>query len=321
MVSPAICPERLLVCPWIPVDIGGSRFLCKSWFGQKQYQVLLMDSRCLWEEHMEADAIQTRAQELNRRLRAPIEAFFSHLVAVVTPCLTESGRSQGEEAQVTLQQQWDGHMTLRLKSELAGLPFYWEFHCSPAPVTTACDQLVHPLLAMSSALQRQVEHLGKLLQKKDAEIQDYRENGAMLSRERLQTEPFEEETFRDSFMAKTLPLLLNQHQNSLNFDSALQRLYSDVVSEQSALKRKRQPSEEEHSREDGQEPSLALGDGSTSGKPGQKETEQSENTKTQTLEAKKTRLPTMQQSVPSSSLGAAERPAAKPKKKKVGLFR
>lgn len=75
-------------------------------------------------------------QELNRRLRAPIEAFFSHLVAVVTPCLTESGRSQGEEAQVTLQQQWDGHMTLRLKSELAGLPFYWEFHCSPAPVTT-----------------------------------------------------------------------------------------------------------------------------------------------------------------------------------------
>lgn len=45
-----------------------------------------------------------------------------------------------------------------------------------------CIQLVRPLLTMSHLLQKQVEQLGGLLVRKDAEIQDYRENGATLSR-------------------------------------------------------------------------------------------------------------------------------------------
>lgn len=101
-----------------------------------------------------------------------------------------------------------------------------------------CTQLVRPLLAMSHLLQRQAEQLGALLVHKDAEIQDYKENGATLSRgtrthththlpcrhldthtvavfrdvssfgclclntERLQTDVFEEQTYREEFMAK-----------------------------------------------------------------------------------------------------------------------
>lgn len=45
-----------------------------------------------------------------------------------------------------------------------------------------CAQLVRPLLTMSHLLQRQVEQLSALLAHKDAEIQDYKENGATLSR-------------------------------------------------------------------------------------------------------------------------------------------
>lgn len=46
----------------------------------------------------------------------------------------------------------------------------------------ACAQLVRPLLAMSHLLQRQAMQLEDLLVRKDAEIQDYKENGASLSR-------------------------------------------------------------------------------------------------------------------------------------------
>lgn len=45
-----------------------------------------------------------------------------------------------------------------------------------------CVQLVRPLLGMSRLLQLQVDQLGRLLVRKDAEIQDYKENGATLSR-------------------------------------------------------------------------------------------------------------------------------------------
>ncbi|XP_034408072.1 non-homologous end-joining factor 1 isoform X2 [Cyclopterus lumpus] len=196
--------DVLLQLPWLPVSIGGCQLLAKSWFGETAYHLLLTDVNCVWEERMDSVAIQRRAQELNRRLRAKVEAFFSHLREVAQPCLTGSGgQADGGEAQVSLTRQEDGNIGIKLKSELVGLPFYWEFHCTPAPVTVVCAQLVRPLLAMSHLLQQQVEQQGGLLGRKDAEIQDYRENGAVLSRERLQTDVFEEKTYREDFMSKS----------------------------------------------------------------------------------------------------------------------
>lgn len=54
--------------------------------------------------------------------------------------------------------------------------------CANLLVNQVCRQLVCPLLAVSRVLQRQVEDLAALLARKDAEIQDYQENGAVLSR-------------------------------------------------------------------------------------------------------------------------------------------
>lgn len=81
-------------------------------------------------------------QELNRRLRAPVKAFFTHLCEVVKPCLAGFGSQTENEVQISLTRQEDGSINMRLKSELAGLPFYWEFHCTPAPVA-----LVRPYLS------------------------------------------------------------------------------------------------------------------------------------------------------------------------------
>ncbi|KAJ0009605.1 hypothetical protein NQD34_001307 [Periophthalmus magnuspinnatus] len=321
-MASSVGPSSLLRSrPWIPVDIGDSRFLCKSWFGRMQYHVFLLDGECLWEDQMEAEGIQTRAQELNRRLRASTESFFSHLVSVVIPFLTGSRHGHGTGSgpdHVTLHRA-ENHMTLRLKSELAGLPFYWEFHCCPAPVSAVCGQLVRPLLVMGGALQRQVDILFKLLQRKDAEIQDYRENGAQLTRERLQTEPFQEEVFRQDFMTKVLPLLLDQD-SSLNFSSDLSDLFSCIVSQLNPTKRKRQNSgqeEEEGEKGDGplveeeEKTGQMKEDGNAGIEPSQNETQ---------TPVKKTALPIMQQAA-ASPLRATERPAPKPKKKKVGLFR
>ncbi|XP_034035319.1 non-homologous end-joining factor 1 isoform X3 [Thalassophryne amazonica] len=199
--------QDLLEHPWVTVSISGCQVLSKSWFGETAYHVLLSDLHCVWEERMEAAAIQTRAQELNRRLRAPVEAFFSHLCEVVRPCLMGGVEQVSGATQVSLTQQDDGNIRLRLKSELAGLPFYWEFRCTTAPTTVACAHLVRPLLVMSRLLQREVEQLGALLVKKDAEIQDFQENGATLSRERLQTDPYDDQTFKEDFMLKVCVLV------------------------------------------------------------------------------------------------------------------
>lgn len=312
--------DVLLRRPWLPVSIGGCHLLAKSWFGEAAYGVLLTDMQSVWEERMETAGIQSRAQELNRRLRAPVQAFYSHLCDVVQPCLSGAAGRANQEAGMSLSRHDDGSVRLRLKSELEGLPFYWEFHCTPAPVALVCVQLVRPLLVMSRLLQRQVDQLGGLLVRKDAEIQDYRENGATLSRERLQTDAFVEQTYRDDFMATTLPLLCSEQQDALGFDADLQQLYAAVVAHGNARKRKRtedEPAAEEPAAvEEPAATASAPGSGSTSSEPTDRK--QSHNGQVEASGAKMADRPTVQQSVTSDP---AERPASKPKKKKVGLFR
>lgn len=304
--------EVLLQRSWLPVSISGCQLLAKSWFGETAYHILLTDMHCVWEERVDSVAIQKRAQELNRRLRAPVKAFFSHLCDVVQPCLSGSEGRPGGEAQISLTRQDDGNISIKLKSELAGLPFYWEFHCTPAPVTVVCDQLVRPLLAMSHLLQRQVEQLGGLLGRKDAEIQDYRENGATLSRERLQTDVFEEQTYREDFMSKALPLLCSEQPLALGFDADLQHLYAAIVAHGNT--RKRKLSEERSVEEHQPDVPSSLGGSSINSEAG-------EDGPVLAAAAKMADRPAVQQSRPVTST-PAERAPSKPKKKKVvGLFR
>lgn len=266
---------------------------------------------------MDPGAIQGRSQELNKRLRAPVKAFFSHLCEVVKPTLTGSDKQPDSESLISLTRHEDGNITMNLKSELAGLPFYWEFHFTPAPVTVVCAQLVRPLLVMSQLLQRQVDQLGGLLMRKDAEIQDYRENGATLSRERLQTDAFEEQTHREDFMAKTLPLL--QH-DALHFDADLQHLYASIAAQENTRKRKLS---EERRVEQEQPPADAESSsdqGASVRREPAKTGDQNHNGKVGAAAAKMADRPSVQQSQSVRS-EAAERTSSKPKKKKVGLFR
>ncbi|XP_053494639.1 non-homologous end-joining factor 1 isoform X2 [Ictalurus furcatus] len=227
----------LSALPWVPVNIGGSKFLAKAWFGDTEYQLLLSDLNSVWEEQMSTNSIEQRAQVLNKRLRAPVHTFVAHLRSVAWPCLSRQSCEQSTAVHFLLKPQ-GGHLTVTLKSELGDVPFYWEFHCTPASVAVVSRELVCPLLSMTQVLHRQVGELTALLLKKDAEIQDYKENGAVLSRGRLLTELFEEETYRRDFnqrLSKMLP-------DSLEFESELQELYVSICAARTARKRKRSAS-------------------------------------------------------------------------------
>ncbi|XP_060775196.1 non-homologous end-joining factor 1 isoform X1 [Neoarius graeffei] len=188
----------LSALPWVPVNIDGSKLLTKAWFGDTEYRLLLSDLNSVWEEEMSTDSIERRAQVLNKRLRAPVRAFCTRLRSVVWPCLSRQSDEESPAVRFLLKHEGD-HLTVSLKSELGDVPLFWEFRCTPASVAVVCRELVCPFLSMTQVLHRHVGELTALLLKKDAEIQEYRENGAMLSRGRLQTEPFEEETYRRNF--------------------------------------------------------------------------------------------------------------------------
>ncbi|XP_048056276.1 non-homologous end-joining factor 1 [Megalobrama amblycephala] len=313
----------LFALPWMPVNIGGSDLLAKAWFGDTQYRVLLSDLSTVWEEEMNADDIQSRAQDLNKRLRAPTQAFFSHLCSVARPSFSSQDDDQTSAAHVALERHGD-NLTVKLKSELAGLPFYWEFRCTTTPVALVCRQLVRPLLAVSRVLQQQVEDLAALLARKDAEIQDYQENGAVLSRARLQTEPFDVHQYRENFFTQIVPQM-GVTLDSLGFDSELQALYMAVSSEKTGQKRKRSPDSshalegnniaEQHVPENLQITDFPTG--VTSSLASQEQNCVKGSSGRPLVADSKQTVP-----LPSTAAGSEERSTSRAKKKKaVGLFR
>ncbi|XP_025019259.1 non-homologous end-joining factor 1 isoform X1 [Python bivittatus] len=195
-------PEiKLLLQPWASVCFSESTTLmAKAWFSDASYILLLSDLNNMWYESANAEVIQQRSKELNKRLTAHVTSFLNRLRNLICPLL--EGK---ENSCVSFSCQLSSStLILHVKSELSGLPFYWDFHCVAAPLEMVSRHLLQPLMAMSLALHSQVQELASLLLQKDAEIEDYRESGATLSRERLKTEPFKEESFLHTFETEVL---------------------------------------------------------------------------------------------------------------------
>ncbi|NWI97812.1 NHEJ1 factor, partial [Pitta sordida] len=190
--------SSLLTQPWSSVHFGESTFLAKVCFRDTGYILLISDLRSVWYESANAEAVGQRSKELNKRLTVHVSSFLNHLRNLMRPLL--GGVSDASTA-FSCNHSASG-LSLHVKSELSGLPFYWDFHCCPAPLEMVSRHLVRPLIRMNLVLQYQVQELISLLLQKDAEIEDYRDSGATLSRDRLRTEPFHEETFRQNFMAE-----------------------------------------------------------------------------------------------------------------------
>ncbi|XP_064370873.1 non-homologous end-joining factor 1 isoform X3 [Dromaius novaehollandiae] len=192
--------SSLLTQPWASVCFGESAFIAKASFRDSGYVLLISDLSSVWYESVDTEAVGQRSKELNKRLTAHVSSFLHHLCSLMCPLLA----GQPDTTTSFSCHRTPGRLSVHVKSELSGLPFYWDFHCSAAPVEMVSRHLVRPLMRISLALQSQLQEVTSLLLQKDAEIEDYRESGAALSRDRLRTEPFQEETFLQNFMAEML---------------------------------------------------------------------------------------------------------------------
>ncbi|XP_042851290.1 non-homologous end-joining factor 1 isoform X1 [Panthera tigris] len=194
--------QGLLMQPWAWLPLAENSLVVKAYITKQGYALLVSDLQQVWHEQVDASVVSQRAKELNKRLTAPPAAFLCHLDDLLRPLLKDTacpGKATFSCDRV------DEAMILRVQSELSGLPFYWNFHCILANPSLVSEHLIRPLMGMSLALQCQGRELATLLRMKDLEIQDYQESGAVLSRDRLKTEPFEENSFLEQFMVEKLP--------------------------------------------------------------------------------------------------------------------
>ncbi|XP_053554130.1 non-homologous end-joining factor 1 [Bombina bombina] len=216
--------DQLLKMPWKPLQIENCSFLSKIFFSDSGYAFLICDLTGMWYEEADANIIQERSKELNKRLKAPISSFLAHLSNLMSTLL--ESKSNGPSCFSC--RKTEEAMFLHVKSQLSGLPFYWDFHCREASVSMVFRHFLCPLMSMTEALELQVHKLSLLLGRKDAEIQEYQESGAVLSRGRLKTEVFDEMSFHESFLTENLKDPSNS-KTIMCFSDRLQMLYKAVT--------------------------------------------------------------------------------------------
>ncbi|XP_055473086.1 non-homologous end-joining factor 1 isoform X2 [Psammomys obesus] len=199
--------QDLLMRPWAWLQLAENSLLAKASITKQGYALLISDLQQVWHEQLDALVVSQRAKELNKRLTAPPAAFLGHLDEVLRPLFNDSApQDTAHPGKATFSCDHVAEaLILRVRSELSGLPFNWRFHCIPASSSLVSQHLIRPLMGVSLALQCHVRELATLLRMKDLEIQAYQESGAVLSRSRLKTEPFEENSFLEQFMVEKLP--------------------------------------------------------------------------------------------------------------------
>ncbi|XP_075385120.1 non-homologous end-joining factor 1 [Tenrec ecaudatus] len=232
----------LLMQPWAWLQLVENSVLAKAYITRHGYALLVSDLHQVWHEQVDVGAVSQRAKELNKRLTAPPEALLCHLEDLLCPLLKNA--PPPSEATFSCERVAET-LTLRVQSQISGLPFYWNFHCNLAGPSLVSQHLIRPLMGMSLALQCQVRELATLLHMKDAELQDYRESGATLSRDRLKTEPFEDQSFLEQFMAEKLPEACSVG-NGRPFVTNLQSLYVAVTKQEIQKERKHQGTGDPH---------------------------------------------------------------------------
>ncbi|KAL1770825.1 solute carrier family 23 member 3 isoform X1 [Sigmodon hispidus] len=239
-------PERgLLMQPWAWLQFAEHSLLAKVSITQQGYALLISDLQEVWHEQVDTLVVSQRAKELNKRLTAPPSAFLHHLEEVLLPLFKDSTHQDAahpSKASFSCDRVAEA-LILHVRSELSGLPFNWHFHCTPASSSLVSQHLIRPLMGVSLALLCHGRELAALLRMKDLEIQAYQESGAVLSRSRLKTEPFEEHSFLEQFMAEKLPEACTVG-DGRPFAMNLQSLYVAVTKQQVQAGQKDQDSAE-----------------------------------------------------------------------------
>ncbi|XP_033625006.1 non-homologous end-joining factor 1-like [Asterias rubens] len=234
---------------WQQIQIKKQGMLVKFIFRDDCYEILLYDMITMWSEECSKDAFMKKAKRLNPNVEAPVATLIQHLKDDLSSQNLSSKSSSRYMYKIIYSRPPDeSKITLQLFSKLPGnVPFRWEFDGREASSDMYAQHLATPLLIMVSELCRQQGELQNLLTKKDAEIEDYKADGAKVSRRSLLTVPFDAKAFRNEMTQSKFFERQIQSQGKCTFDGIGQELYKEVMMKNAWLNK---PEEPEHSDED-----------------------------------------------------------------------
>ncbi|XP_045209832.1 non-homologous end-joining factor 1-like [Mercenaria mercenaria] len=222
--------------PWQPIRVDGSTYLLKYMFTTDSYKVLLTDLANFWHEELADQALQKRIKKLNPGIEAPVTRILDQIKGVLDKTQDDPNTS----IKLSFKREADSEerkVMLVLHSELAGMPFIWNFQCRPADKSMGSEHLILPLMAMVGELTRRQQELFKIIQGKDKQIEDYKSQGAKCTRKHIETPAFVETAFEMNMMTSKAFEQQIKGIELKTFDVKTQDLYRQIMSKRAWVNR------------------------------------------------------------------------------------
>lgn len=181
--------DTINIQPWHQISFqqkAGSEYIVKYLFDKIRcnYEIIIYDGTKLYYEQLDGDEkFDKKCKVFNPNIEASAFSMIEELSKSFEECLKTSKLDlQTEDYKIQI------HMKSKLK---AGIPFKWIFVFQEAPQDFVWKHVVQPLTIISNELYRRQQELSYMLERKDREIQDYKDQGTSVSRKHLETPYFD----------------------------------------------------------------------------------------------------------------------------------
>lgn len=166
---------------WHEIKHGDQKVFFKCNFEDNCIKYFLYNLKEIWSENCSIDEITQRAKNLN-----PLINYQSDIVIETlkfgTPTTVSIDSAKHNQSVV-------------LKYYIQERPFKFCWNLKPLNIDEFQKTIINPLFLSIHFLAEQIEELKKTIKKKDIEIKQYKDEGAVLARKTVATEVFDEDAF------------------------------------------------------------------------------------------------------------------------------
>ncbi|XP_075212718.1 non-homologous end-joining factor 1-like isoform X2 [Lycorma delicatula] len=158
---------------WKRIMIDDKDFIIRTSVTENKYDILLSDFSKVWSEILTEEQILERCKEMNPLYEAEPVILIKRTFELIDP----------KQLQIKKELLKTGNqLTLNFISYLKDIIFKFQFILTLTTPEKLCQHLTFPLIQMIEELQAREKMLFNLLAKKDAEINEYKMEGAKISR-------------------------------------------------------------------------------------------------------------------------------------------
>lgn len=173
---------------WKKLTIEGKAYVVKISDNKHSFNIILSDCIRIWFEKVKAEEIIERCKKENPVFEADDATFISHVLSLMKSENPDIVRSVSENEEMLI---------LKLQTTLEGIKFKFSFMLDKGTPEFFYDNITRPVLTVVQELQTRENTLCSLLAKKDIEINEYKMNGAQITRKTVETPTFSKSAFKE----------------------------------------------------------------------------------------------------------------------------